>query len=151
MPSVLLPVPHLPQDKPHSCLEACARMVLAYLGDSVPEDELLALFDGTEFGTPASRLTRLGRMGYDVEIGRGTFELLRSKLELGLPSIALVHTAFLDYWTESARHAVVVVGLDEKHVYLNDPAFESAPQTVSLDGFLTAWIEMDQISATITR
>lgn len=126
-------------------------MVPAYLGDSVPEDELLALFDGTEFGTPASRLTRLGRMGYDVEIGRGTFELLRSKLELGLPSIALVHTAFLDYWTESARHAVVVVGLDEKHAYLNDPAFESAPQTVSLDGFLTAWIEMDQISATITR
>jgi hypothetical protein len=75
------------------CLEACARIVLAYLGDSVPEDELLALFDGTEFGTPASRLTRLGRIGYDVEIGRGTFELLRSKLELGLPSIVLVHTA----------------------------------------------------------
>jgi ABC-type bacteriocin/lantibiotic exporter with double-glycine peptidase domain len=111
-------------------------MVLAYLGDSVTEEELLVLFDGTEFGTPASRMTRLGRMGYDVEIGRGTFDLLRSKLELGLPSIALVHTAFLDYWTESTRHAVVVVGLDDEHAYLNDPAFESAPQTVPLEGFL---------------
>jgi len=126
-------------------------MVLAYLGDSVPEEELLALFDGTEFGTPANRLNRLGRMGYDVEIGRGTLELLRSKLELGLPSIVLVHTAFLGYWTESTRHAVVVVGLDDEHAYLNDPAFESAPQKVSLNGFLAAWIEMDQISATISR
>jgi len=89
--------------------------------------------------------------GLRVEIGRGTLELLRSKLELGLPSVVLVHTAFLDYWTESTRHAVVVVGLDDEHAYLNDPAFESAPQTVSLDGFLTAWIEMDQISATISR
>ena len=30
-------------------------MVLAYLGDSVPEEEQLSLFDGTEFGTPVSR------------------------------------------------------------------------------------------------
>ncbi len=151
MPHNLLPVPHLRQETPHSCLETCARMVLAYLGESVTEEQLLALFEGTEFGTPANRLTRLERMSYSVDIGPSTLELIRSKLESRLPSITLVNTAFLNYWHESTRHAVVVIGINSEHVYLNDPAFPSAPQTASLDSFLAAWIEMEQISATISR
>jgi hypothetical protein len=64
--------------------------------------------------------------------------------------IVFVQTQFLDYWVENSPHAVVLVGIDEEHVvYLNDPAFEIAPQIASIDGFLAAWIEMDEVAATI--
>ncbi len=62
-----------------------------------------------------------------------------------------VNTIELDYWTEATRHAVVVVGIDERQVYLNDPFFEVAPQIVSRLEFELAWDEMDNSYAVITR
>jgi hypothetical protein len=46
----------------------------------------------------------------------------------------LVHTAFLDYWQADLAHAVVVVGHDEEHLLLNDPAFDDAPLVSSPPG-----------------
>ncbi|MBE7469330.1 MAG: hypothetical protein HS114_09375 [Anaerolineales bacterium] len=47
------------------------------------------------------------------------------------------------YWTYSIDHAVVVVGFDENTIYLNDPAFETSPQAVSVTEFELAWMEFD--------
>jgi uncharacterized protein YvpB len=54
-----------------------------------------------------------------------------------------VDTAELPYWSASADHAVVVVGVDEEWVYLNDPYFEDAPQSVSHIAFRLAQLRFD--------
>jgi hypothetical protein len=46
---------------------------------------------------------------------------------------------------------VVVVGYDESVVYLNDPAFASAPQPVVWDAFLAAWAEYDETAVAIAK
>jgi len=45
---------------------------------------------------------------------------------------------------------VVAVGIDERRVYLNDPFFDAAPQSVSRLEFELAWDEMDNVYAVIT-
>lgn len=67
------------------------------------------------------------------------------------PCIAFVNTAELPYWTEATGHAVVVVGIDDDNLYLNDPAFHDAPKKVSQGDFLLAWLEADEYYALIQR
>ena len=55
----------------------------------------------------------------------------------------------LTYWKEETFHAVVVVGYDDEQLYLNDPAFAAAPQTVGWDSFLAAWAEYDEVAIVI--
>ena len=78
-------------------------------------------------------------------VERGEIETLRSHLESGLPPIAFVATSELSYWNERAAHAVVVVGLDDDTIYLNDPAFAESPKRISIDEFLLAWIDLEQL------
>jgi uncharacterized protein YvpB len=113
VPSVLLPVPHHRQVGPHNCLPACARMVLGYLGQDVGEDELAA-----QLGTPGQRLLRLDSPTLRVSFDPLTLLLVYDRLNAGIPVIALVRTAFLDYWQADLAHAVVVVGYDEQYLRL---------------------------------
>ena len=69
----------------------------------------------------------------------------------GQPCIVFVRTGDLPYWSYATSHAVVVVGIDDDNVYLNDPYFEKAPQRVSHDEFLLAWSEFDYTYAVISR
>ena len=39
-----IPVPHFQQETPHTCLPACVRMVLSYLGDEQTERQLASAF-----------------------------------------------------------------------------------------------------------
>jgi len=45
----------------------------------------------------------------------------------------------LPYWQEICNHVAVVVRVDDSWVYLNNPAFDSAPQQVSHSDFLLSW------------
>lgn len=47
------------------------------------------------------------------------------------------------YWTVASFHAVVVIGLDDERVYVNDPYFTDAPKAISRDEFILAWSEQD--------
>ena len=38
--TMTLPVPHFKQEYPHTCVVACIRIVLAYLGQEHTEEEL---------------------------------------------------------------------------------------------------------------
>lgn len=55
------------------------------------------------------------------------------------------------YWDVNVRHALLVVGYDDTHFYLNDPAFADAPKRVMIDELMLAWLEFDYIYALITR
>jgi ABC-type bacteriocin/lantibiotic exporter with double-glycine peptidase domain len=124
-------------------------MVLHYWGHTTTEKALAQLFGGTAIGTPSSRVQRLTQWGYRVAYRTSTLPELEAWLEQGIPPIVFVRTEFLDYWTENTPHAVVLVGVDEDRVYLHDPAFAAASQTCSLDGFLAAWVEQDEVVAVI--
>jgi len=150
MPNVLLSVPHFEQSRDGYCLPTCVQMVLAYLGEKLTEAVLVKQLGTKQYGTPIRNAERLRSRGYAVTVG----SLTRADLEIYLvnerPVITRVWTAMLDYWDVPTSH-VVVVGYDESALFLNDPAFSSAPQTVSWDGFLAAWAEYDETAVVIAK
>ncbi len=152
MPAPWLLVSHQKQRHRSDCLAACAAMILGYLGRSVRYGKLMRLLGITpDLGAPASNVRRLSALNVCVEYGAGTMDDLVAYLARGVPCIAFVHTVHLGYWPEATRHAVVVVGVDEQQVYLDDPFFDVAPQIVSLLEFQLAWDEMDNTYAVIAR
>lgn len=147
-----LPVPHVKQRQDADCLAACAAMVLDYLQRPLNYDQLLKRLDITpDVGAPASRLKRLAVLNLTVIYEAGDLDTLAAYLSQYIPCIVFVDTIHLGYWSESARHALVVIGLDDERVYLNDPFFEQSPQVISRLEFELAWDEMDNLYAVITK
>jgi ABC-type bacteriocin/lantibiotic exporter with double-glycine peptidase domain len=150
VPTTLLLVPHRTQRQQADCLAACAAMVLEYLGQPADYARLVALLDVRDFGAPSSNIRRLAQLGLSVSFCQGVQADLQAHLLRGEPCIVFVRTGELPYWSEDTGHAVVLVGLDDDHVYLNDPAFVQAPQSASLGDFLLAWLEFDYDYAVVT-
>lgn len=150
MPNALLSVPHFEQSRDGYCLPACVQMVLAYLGKEKSEAELISLLRTASFGTPISAVSHLRELGLRVTLGSFNESWLEAQLLEGNPIIARVWTTMLTTWTIDTSHVVVVVGFDETFVYLNDPAFTSAPQVVTWNSFLAAWAEFDETSILIS-
>ncbi len=150
MPGVLLPVPHFDQSRDGACLPACARMVLAFWGEKKSETAVARQLQSKRFGTPIGNAVKLEAWHYHVEVGKLNRTDLENHLTNGQPIIARVWTPMLDYWKVETSHVVVVAGFDEGFVYLNDPAFAVAPQTVLWDAFLAAWAEYDETAVRIT-
>jgi ABC-type bacteriocin/lantibiotic exporter with double-glycine peptidase domain len=124
-------------------------MVLDHLGVPADYDHLLRLLGVRSYGTPGSRLNNLTDLGVYVRYAQGTIGELLGYLSRGQPCIVLVRTDQLPYWTCATDHAVLVVGFDEHAVYINDPAFEQAPQRVPRADFELAWLEFDYRYAVI--
>jgi len=151
MPDILLPVTHREQDETADCLAACAAMVLDYMGVLVSYERLLKLLRVQWFGAFAFNIRALEELGVDVIYKRGTLAELREHLSNKHPPIALVATSELPYWNESTLHAVVVVGIDDQDIYLNDPGFPEAPVKVSHGDFGLAWLERDELYAALMK
>lgn len=151
MPKVSLPVPHFKQSSNYSCVPAAMRMVLAHLGHSINETTLVKRLDTKPIGTIVRNVQRISSLGFTVSFGSSSLANIRSSLELGKPVIAFVMTGHLKYWKLDVPHAVVVVGIDDESVYLNDPWFDVAPQVSSIDDFLAAWAEFDHLAAFISK
>jgi ABC-type bacteriocin/lantibiotic exporter with double-glycine peptidase domain len=151
MPTNLLPVPHHRQSHPGACLPAATRMVLGFLGEVISEADLADLLGTQAFGTPAPNLHRLEQMGFSVSYESVTLTTLQSYLETGVPCLVFVRTGDLPYWHEDTAHVLVAIGIDENSIYVNDPAFDEAPQTIPLDYFMLAWSEFDHRCAVIHR
>jgi ABC-type bacteriocin/lantibiotic exporter with double-glycine peptidase domain len=150
MSAVLLAVPHVSQRSQGECLAACAAMMLRYLGHSANYDQLLKLLRvRTSIGAPASNIRQLEVLGVTVIYKQGTWAELQEHLMNNRPCMVLVQTGELPYWDEYSDHAVVMIGLDEEFVYLNDPAFSDAPMQVPRDEFGLAWLEKDEVYAVL--
>lgn len=145
----LLTVSYHPQNQQADCLAACAAMVLNYLHVPMAYQQLLRLLRVDAIGTPFRNLRHLESLGLSVFIGEGNLSTLREHLESGLPSIVAVDTAQLPYWQEATDHAIVVVGIDERQIYVNDPDIPTVPQPISLAEFELAWLEKDYLCAVI--
>lgn len=139
----LLAVSHRIQRQQADCLAACAAMVLEHFHVLVSYERLLRLLGVRSYGTSFSSLRKLESLGLSVLITQGDIASLRQHLEGGSPVIAAVNTAPLPYWDDDTAHAVVVVGLEQDMVLINDPEFEQAPRAVPLNAFLLGWLEHD--------
>ena len=139
-----LPVPHRPQQGEASCLPACVEMVLAYWGIERTQAELAARL-GTDpvGGTPCSRVLRLHFPSLSISYLQASLDDIRDWLTRNVPVIALVQTSELPHWSCRSAHAVVVVGLEEATVWINDPVFEHAPISVPIGDFGLACDAMD--------
>jgi ABC-type bacteriocin/lantibiotic exporter with double-glycine peptidase domain len=125
-------------------------MILAYFGREIDERSLADLLRTRAIGTPADNIIRLESLGYKVTLGRGIEFDLGRFLKQRLPVIVFVKTQYLPYWDREDAHALVLVGRDASQVYVNDPAFDSAPHAIPLDSLLLAWSEFDYKYAVIT-
>lgn len=76
-------------------------------------------------------------------------ECLAACAAMLLAYVAFVKTGELPYWDEDCDHAVVVAGLDDEVVYLNDPAFPDAPVQVPRGDFDLAWLGRDEFFAAL--
>ena len=146
---ILLPVSHRRQNQQADCLAACAAMVVDYLQVAITYPRLLRLLRVDVIGTPFRNLRHLESLGLTVRIAEGSLLVLREHLERGLPVIVAVDTAQLPYWQEATDHAIVVVGMDDQQVYVNDPDIATAPQVISLAEFELAWLEKDYLYADV--
>jgi ABC-type bacteriocin/lantibiotic exporter with double-glycine peptidase domain len=140
----------MPQREQGECLAACAAMLLRYIGLSVNYDQLLKLLRvKTNVGAPASNIRYLEALGVTVVYKQGNWAELQDQLMNNHPCMTPVQTGELSYWAEQSDHAVVVVGLDEEFIYLNDPAFPNAPIQLSRGEFDLAWLERDEAYAVV--
>jgi ABC-type bacteriocin/lantibiotic exporter with double-glycine peptidase domain len=144
MAAILLNVRHRTQSSEADCLAACAAMVLEYIHRPIDYDQLLNLLQVRWFGAPSSNIQALTRLNVRVIYTEGTLEKLHDDLLNDRPSIAFVAAHELPYWDRHTQHAVVVVGLDDQYIYLNDPAFATSPIPVTHADFELAWLEQDR-------
>jgi ABC-type bacteriocin/lantibiotic exporter with double-glycine peptidase domain len=151
MPKDWLPVPHYRQSGGGQCLPACARMVLAYLGFDLQEAKVAKLLRSYTFGTPASNIRYLESLGLSVTFGPMSISRLGAHLQKGTPCIIFVQIGELPYSKSEGFHAIVVVGLSEQTIYVNDPALDTGPQAVPLDDLRLAWSEFEYEGAVISR
>lgn len=147
----LLNISHFQQRSRSDCLAACVMMALSEIDLDIAYKDLIQLLRISDAGAPYSHLHYLEKVGFNVTLERGDLAILKNHLAHGIPPIVFVNTSELPYWDETVYHAVVLVGLDGTFAYLNDPAFEIAPQKVSIGDFDLAWFEMGEDYAILQK
>lgn len=139
-----LSVPHYQQQTPYTCLPACVRMVLAFLGHAHTENELAEAFRTVPLiGTlPENVIGALQKMGYHaLWFENATAERLFRLSEHDWPVIALLLAQDLPNGI-AGMHAVVVSGLNDQQITFLDPMQTEATVMSTLD-FLQAWDNLD--------
>ena len=149
MPTRLLSTPHRLQEEEAGCLAACAQMVLLHIGVETTQSSLNHLFNLTSIGAPYSYIRRLDQLGVQVTVAIGDDFTIRGAIDRNQPVIVFVKTGDLSYWPDNTSHAIVVVGYDDEHVFLNDPVFADAPERSEWNEFMLAWSEQDFMLALV--
>lgn len=144
-----LPVLHRSQEQLSDCLAACAAMVIAFSGKSIPYDHLLKTLSITPSGAPRRNILRLTSLGVSVTYREATLPIIAEYLQAGHPVIAFVDSGELSYWTTATNHALVIVGMDNDHVYVLDPAFPPTPIAIAEGEFHLAWLNCDYMCAIV--
>ncbi len=137
-------VPHFQQETAYTCLPACVRMVLAYLGDEQPERKLAIAFQTTPgWGTlPEHVEAALTTWGYQVRwFENATLERLEQLQANTFPMIAFLRAVDLPHGT-GGLHAVVIVDIDEHCVTCLDPVLDHDLK-LDLAEFLRIWARLN--------
>ena len=143
----VLPVPHFRQS-PGLCGASALQAVLAYWGKKHSEQELADLsHSNPDDGVEAPELLEAARaVGFDgFYHDDAELDDLKRYLDLGLPVI-------VNWWSTNQGHFSVVVGMDDKHVYMVDPEKDRPFSRMPLDEFDGNWFDFKEPEQTdLTR
>ncbi len=155
MPKPSLPmlstIPYHKQLDDGYCLPACAQMVFAYW-DIARSQKTIGEQLGMRLplGVPASRIQRIASSSLAVIYATGYLDTLAENIKVDIPVIAFIQAGELPHWFgHRFQHAILVVGLDERFVYILDPAVDKQVIAVPEGDFMLAWGEMEYAYATI--
>jgi ABC-type bacteriocin/lantibiotic exporter with double-glycine peptidase domain len=125
-------------------------MVLGCLGQLVEYNALTSLLrTRSAVGTAAANVRHLETLGIKVRLFHADLDAVRESLVNSWPVIVFIETAPLPHWSEATDHAVLIVGVDDEAIYVNDPEFEQAPQRIPRVQFELAWLRFDNLCAVI--
>jgi ABC-type bacteriocin/lantibiotic exporter with double-glycine peptidase domain len=151
MSSTFLQIDHIQQRADGECMAACAAMILSYINVRVNYNQLINLLHITPIGTASFRVLELEKLNITVVYKQGTLDELREHLANNRPCLAFVDSAQLPYSRLASNHAVVVSGMDETQIYLNDPDLDYAPVAIPIGDFDLAWLERDEYYAAFLK
>ena len=125
------------------CLVSCCQQVLGHLGIEKEDTWLwnqLQVSTGqvTSFGNLANLEKSLGVVA-EKHRDNDDIDQFAPYIESGLPIIVAVDADEPTIWPYYSSHAIVVIGYDEKVVYINDPAQKETGLKVSIREFELAW------------
>jgi len=147
--SALAYLPDVRQGTNYTCGVSTLQAVLHYWGIPAEEDDLARMLNTTsESGTYPQDMVRVASsMGLDAEFRDNvTLEELRDSLRQGFPVIidgqawrdpADNGTPWSDEWDEG--HYMVVLGMDDQNVYLEDPYMLGGRGFMPRQEFLERW------------
>jgi len=126
------------RQKPGLCGVASLKMVLDYFGDVISENVLCQLAQASpRQGTSAQKIKKAAqRLGFFVEIKDGSnLDDIKYWLDKKIPVI-------VDWFSGDEGHYSVAVGLDKKHIYLQDPEIAGL-RKMKLADFKRVWFDFE--------
>lgn len=109
------------QEKIYSCAVACLKMILAYFGRNISEEELRKLCNTTEQGTFAGDIVLYAKnLGFKAEKKYLSINEMRELMRENIFPIIYVNTYFLN--NVFATHAMIVEEFMDDKVVIMDPA-----------------------------
>ncbi|MCE5214312.1 MAG: C39 family peptidase [Methanobacterium sp.] len=146
--TTLLNVPDVRQPTNSSCGPTALQAVLDYYGTDKPVDVLINMTNSSENGTTPDNIAQAARdLGFNAEIKENmTPQDLQQNINQGTPTI-IVCQAWRDgnttnqSWKDDQDdgHYMVVIGIDDKNVYFEDPAILGSRGFIPLQEFLERW------------
>jgi predicted double-glycine peptidase len=152
-PADLLPVPDTRQCTDYSCGASALQAVLMYWGIEYREDELMSrLHTDPENGTNPKEIVRVaGEEGLKAQLRENvSLNDVRSSIDKGNPVIIDcqawregddLQKPWRDIW--DSGHYMVVVGMDDKNVYFEDPSILGSVGWIARPEFEERWHDID--------
>lgn len=147
-PRTLLDIADVRQATPYTCGVASSLAILNYYGIEAREDSLAELFGTTEeSGTsPQQIVAGFASFGLEAILKVDTsLEDLSANLRDGIPTMVAIQ-AWLDPfpavdWSANWEdgHWVIVIGMDDRNVYFEDPSLLGTRGWMPKDEFLARW------------
>jgi predicted double-glycine peptidase len=147
--NILFHVPDTRQSLNYSCGATALQAVLVYWGIDIDENDLIRLLNTTsDYGTDERDIVRVARqMGLEAELKDNiTLVDLARSVNMGVPVIidcqswrnsSYLNNSWADDWDDG--HYMVVIGIDEKNVYLEDPYILGLRGFIPRQEFLERW------------
>jgi len=148
-PHLLLTVPDLRQDTDYSCGASALQAVFAYWGIDIWESSLRErLHSNPQDGTKPAEILRVAReYGLRAEMREGLgIKDLRIAWEAAIPVIVDIQAwkedpkqgpAWKSNWEDG--HYVVLIGMDERNIYVEDPSLLGSRGIIPQQEFLERW------------
>ena len=147
---------HYRQQDKAACIPASLRMVISHfdetLAEALSEADLMRLLGTSSTGSLLEHLPHLSQLGFEASSEESSLTELALFLHLfQTPVIAVLYAGYVEYLQSDSLHAVVIVGIDEEKVYLNDPLRETRPIVLSIDQFNRAWSFWDNMMVKVRK